>query len=368
MLRLDGLDSLCERLAWPVVTVGTFDGVHLGHRSVLSEVVGWARENNGTAVAVTLDEPPRRILTGDNPPLVTSVSHRLLLFERLGIDVCLVLPFTKKLAQTGADEFLRDVLIDGLGARGIVMGHGSAFGRNREGDEQFLMAHADEFGFEVRRAESVLVDGDPVSSTRIRAAVQAGEFELTKRLLGRPFSVLGTVVHGDGRGKELGFPTANLDVHHEVFPPDGVYAGRVNISGDAIPRVSSAPNEVEKISGEGFSEFPSPPNRGERVRVRGSQFVVPEGCYHALVSVGTRPTFEHPHDGEKPTRVIEIHLVDFEAEIYGRDMEVEILARIRKQKLFDNVEDLMEQMSDDLGRARAFLTRIAGDGSQKTRE
>jgi riboflavin kinase/FMN adenylyltransferase len=310
MRRVDGLENLPGNAPWPVVTVGTFDGVHVGHQRVLSEVVHWARANSGTAVVVTFEQPPRSVLTPENPPLVTSLPHRLVLLERLGVDLCLVIEFTRELAATGALEFVRRVFVKRLGAHGVVVGHGSGFGRDREGNEEFLRKCAGEFGFEVRTVPPVIIDGEIVSSSRIRSMVLRGDFEQAARLLGRPFSVFGTVVRGAGRGRELGFPTANLDLHHEIIPPDGVYVARAILDEETLP---------------------------------------------ALASIGTRPTFTHAHDAESVEHVVEIHLLEFDRPIYGRDVEAELLRRLRPQRRFADIDGLVVQMKDDLRRAREYF-------------
>ena len=312
MQRVDGLDSLPRALSWPVVSVGTFDGVHLGHRAVIGEVVRWAREKSGAAVAVTFEEPPKSTLTGEHPLLVTSLPHRLSLLASLSVDLVVVLDFTKELASLSAEEFVRRALLDGLGAKGIVLGHGSAFGRGREGNERFLRARQAEFGLEVRGVDAAMVDGRPVSSTRVRKAVLAGDLATAEKLLGRPFSVYGTVVRGDGRGRQLGFPTANLDLHHEITPPDGVYAAQAETAG---------------------------------------------GTHPALVSIGSQPTFAHERDGEPKRPVVEVYLIGFEGSLYGLDLEARFLKRLRAQERFADVEALTRRMHADLAAARDFLSR-----------
>jgi riboflavin kinase/FMN adenylyltransferase len=309
MRRVAGLEKLPRNAPWPVVTVGTFDGVHTGHQRVLSELVHWAHENSGTAVVVTFEQPPRAVLTAENPPLVTSLPHRLVLLERLGVDLCLVLDFTPELAATTAREFVRRVFVEGLHARGVVVGHGSAFGRHREGDEEFLKKCAVEFAFEVRSVPPVVVDAEVVSSSRIRGMVVQGDLDGAARLLGRPFSVFGTVVRGSGRGRALGFPTANMDLHQELRPPDGVYVARAVLDGES---------------------------------------------FRALASVGTRPTFARGSGAEAAEPVVEIHLLDFDRQIYGRDLEAQLLRRLRGQTEFADVKALIAQMKDDRRRADEY--------------
>jgi riboflavin kinase/FMN adenylyltransferase len=309
MRVIHGLEEPSGSLRWPVVTVGTFDGVHLGHQRVLSEAIRWARTVSGTAVVVTFEQPPRSLLARENAPLITSVPHRLMLLERLGLDVSLLLRFTPELACTSALDFVRRVFVEAIGARGVVLGHDCAFGRNREGNEELLRRHQADLGFEVRSVDAVMVDGEVVSSTRVRGAVLNGDFTLAGRLLGRVFSVFGTVVHGHGRGRGLGFPTANLDLHNEVTPPDGVYVARAAFGGETRP---------------------------------------------ALASIGTQATFAA---GVKPParRVIEIHLLDFDREIYDRDVEVQFLGRLRAQKRFSRPDELIRQMGRDVNDAREYF-------------
>jgi len=310
MRHIDGVENLGGRLPFPVVTVGTFDGVHVGHQRVLHEVVSWAKAESGTAVVITFEQPPRSVLIGGSPSLVTSMPHRLVLFERLGVDVCVVLQFTRRLAATDVGDFVRTVFVEGVGARGVVMGHGAAFGRNREGDEAFLRERAAGFAFDVRSVPAVLVDGEPVSSTRVRQAVMAGDFDLATRLLGRPFSVYGTVVRGAGRGRNLGFATANLDLQQEVVPPDGVYVATAAIDDRRLP---------------------------------------------AVVSVGSSPTFTSSSRNGTSGSVVEVHVLDFDREIYGADVEVEFVERIRAQKRFGDVDELVGQMMRDVEHAREYF-------------
>lgn len=261
-------------------------------------------------MVVTFEQPPRSVLIRKNSPLVTSLGHRLMLLERSGVDLCLVLEFTQELAATTAEKFVRDVFVERLHARGVVVGEGSVFGRGREGNEEFLRGCAGEFGFEVRNVPPVVVDGEPVSSSRIRGLVLEGNLEQAARLLGRPFSVFGKVVRGAGRGRGLGFPTANLDLEPSIVPPDGVYVARVIIDGTTVAAVGS---------------------------------------------IGIRPTFAGGRAEEDAERVVEIFLIDFDREIYGRKMETELLRRLRGQTKFATGEELARKMKDDVERVREYF-------------
>jgi riboflavin kinase/FMN adenylyltransferase len=303
MLTIRGLDKVRPGLfREPVVTLGTFDGVHLGHQAVVRETVLWARETGRSSVAVTFEDQPRRVLCGDPPRLLLPLSERLSLLGGMVLDGAVVAPFTHALADTPPEDFARDVLARRLGARGVVLGHDAAFGRNREGNAGFLRRIGRFLGFEVREVPPVSVDGAPVSSSRIRASLEQGDLAGAARLLGRNFALFGRVVAGRGRGKGLGFPTANLDLQHGVRPPEGVWAGRATVDGNPRP---------------------------------------------AVVSIGSTPTF-----GEGNPVCVEVHIPDFSGDLYGRDLKVEILRRIRAQKRFRSPAELAKAIAEDVRAAR----------------
>lgn len=288
-------------LKWPVVTLGTFDGVHLGHQKILSEAVHWAHGNGGEAVVITFSTHPRTITTGFPSECITSLNHRLLLMERLGIDIVLVLDFDRKLAATPAERFARKYFCSLIKARGVVLGFDNRFGKGGEGDANLLRRIGSDTGFDVREVGPVQIDGKPVSSTAIRNAICEGRLESAAAMLGRPVSLLGTVVSGEGRGRQLGFPTANLDLHHEARPPEGLYATRTNINGRT---------------------------------------------YKALVSIGSQPTFHAPGS---PV-VVEVYIDGFRADLYGRELEVVFIKKLREQEQFESSEELVAKMREDLKR------------------
>ena len=203
-----------------VVSIGVFDGVHLGHREILQRNVALARTLGARPTVVTFRDHPKQLLLGRAPRTLTSLEHRLELFRRAGIAHTLVLGFDERLRAMPAAEFAATVLVRGLGARRFVLGFDSKFGNSRSGTPEELRR----LGYEVEVVEQVLVRGRAVSSTAIREAVELGDLAAAQEMLGRPFAVYGDVVHGDGLGQRLGFPTANLDPHHELLPPNGVYA------------------------------------------------------------------------------------------------------------------------------------------------
>ena len=281
------------------VSVGVFDGVHLGHAAILREVV--ARAAGAVPAVLTFRRHPRLLLTGKAPPQITSLDHRLVLLERTGIKLALVANFDENLRDTSAEEFVRHWLVGRLGARVVVVGPDAKVGRNREGTPPRLAEIGRFLGFEVVVVPPVLVGGKPARSSAIREAIAAGDLEGAAALLGRRVSVMGTVVRGDARGRSIGFPTANLNLHHELHPPRGVYAVDVLLDGS---------------------------------RRRG------------VANIGLRPTFE---GGTR--EVVEVHLPRFEADLYGRTLEVEFLEKLRDEKKFASAADLSLAIRDDVDRA-----------------
>ncbi len=287
----------------PTCTLGVFDGVHMGHRFVIRECMSWAAERGGESVVVTFTEHPRGVIADRPPKLITPIEHRLNLFEELGVDHCLALTFTADLREMTAQDFAHRVFEDTLGAENVVLGHNCRFGKDREGSAEFLMANAKEFRFTAKKAPEIRVGQAILSSTNIRASIEAGDLEMASMMLGRPFSLFGTVVGGDKRGRTIGFPTANLDLHHGLLPPLGVYGCRVSLDGKV---------------------------------------------WNALTNIGVRPTFELGGDVQP---LVETHILDFAADLYGQDLEVVFLTRLRAEKKFDSVDALKAQIGLD---RRAF--------------
>ena len=304
MELLSGLESLPEpRMRSPIVTWGVFDGVHRGHRRVIEQVLSWARADGVSSAVVTFDRHPEEVLRNREVPLVTPLGERLRLIGALGVDFCVMLNFTIEFSKTSAEEFIRGIVAGRMAAKGIVLGHDSRFGRDRTGDLDFLTRLGRDVGLEVRHSDPEIFNGRPVSSSLIREVIFAGRLEEATFLLGRPPSVIGTVVRGERRGTKLGFPTANLELHHAVRPPPGVYAAEVPLEG----------------------------------RV-----------YRAVVNIGTRPTFQ-----QTGAETIEAHLLDYAGgDLYGRVVEVRFIARIRDEKKFDGPDALKRQITADIDVAR----------------
>jgi riboflavin kinase/FMN adenylyltransferase len=292
-----------------VVSIGVFDGVHLGHRAILRCNVARAAELGARPTVVTFRDHPKQLLLGRAPRTLTSLEHRLELFRRAGIEHTLVLGFDERLRAMPAAEFAREVLVRGLGARRLVLGFDSKFGHSRSGTPEELRR----LGYEVEVVEQVLVRGRAVSSTAIREAVELGDLEAAREMLGRPFAVYGEVVHGDGLGQRLGFPTANLDPHHELLPPNGVYACWAR----RPAREQDAPQA-------------------------------------AVVNIGLRPTLERT--GEAGPRV-EAHLLDFEGDLYGQVLELEFVLALRAERRFPSLDELCAQIERDVAAARGILLR-----------
>jgi len=290
-----------------VVTLGVFDGVHRGHAELIGRVVGAARGRDCDAAVVTFDRHPSLLLAHRPEPAITSLDHRLHLFGALGVDACVVVQFTEGVAQMPAEEFARRVLHDLLGARLLVLGFDARFGRGREGDLELCRRLGPEMGWEVESMPPVRVGGRPVSSTAIREAIELGELAEAERLLGRPFSLYGTVVRGDARGRRLGYPTANLDLHNELLPPEGIYVTRLFTDGEPLPSVTS---------------------------------------------IGRQPTFPEAAHTEP---VVEVHAIDRHIDLYGRDVEVQFIERLRGQVAFADSDALRRQIGRDVEAARRVL-------------
>jgi riboflavin kinase/FMN adenylyltransferase len=314
MRRFEGLDEITpDAFRRPVVTIGVFDGVHRGHRLVLDATLEQARRLEGEAGVLTFTTHPRAILRGERPLWLGSLEHRLVLFERAGIDFAITLPFTDEIRNLTGDEFVERVLVEKLGVAGVVLGFNSRFGKDRSGDRACLERNAERFGFRVVFPPDVHFGALHISSTGIRRAVGEGRIDAAAAMLGRPVSLLGRVVEGDRRGRTIGFPTANLDLLHEVRPPAGVYAGRVEIDGRE---------------------------------------------HLAMANIGTRPTFKEGQDPRTSTTV-EVHVLDFEGDLYGRLLEFHFVARLRDERKFPSVDALVRQLEADRERCRELAREEA---------
>lgn len=310
MELIRGLHNLRDKHRGCVATIGNFDGVHLGHRRVLEQVKAKAAELNLPSVAITFEPQPREFFAGDKaPPRLTRFDEKVRLLKAENIDRVLCLTFNKRLQSMSAEEFIDELLLKGLAVQHFVVGDDFRFGCDRAGDYNMLCESGDRHGFSVVNTATFLLDGDRVSSTRIRSALAQNDFTLAERLLGRRYTVTGRVLHGQKLGRQLGVPTANIRMHRFPCPMRGVYAVRV---------------------------------------------AMPDGSYeNAVCNVGMRPTV----NGVQP--VLEAHLLDFKGHLYGQLLSVEFLEFIRPEQKFDGLEQLKEQIFADIDQVRAYFAQNA---------
>jgi riboflavin kinase / FMN adenylyltransferase len=307
MIVFEGEAGIPRDSRGAVVTVGTFDGVHRGHQAVLAEIVRRARETERRAVLVTFHPHPLRIVRPElAPSLLTSPLEKKEILAQSGLDWAVFVRFTPALSRLSPREFVEEVLLGRVGMSELVIGYDHGFGRGRSGDADTLRAIGVELGFGVDVVGPVEAGEAAISSTRIRKAVSEGRMDEARAGLGRAYAFRGVVVRGEGRGRHLGFPTANLEVGdpEKLLPPPGIYA------------------------------------------VRG---VFPRGTVPGALHLGPRPTFQ----GSPPT--VELHLLDFEGDLYGEVVRVEVVERIRGVEAFTSVEALVERMHQDVARTRVIL-------------
>lgn len=308
---LAGLQACPRPERGTVVTIGAYDGVHLGHRALLARVRRMADDLGAAAAVVTFDRHPATVVRPESAPrLLTDLDQKLELLETTGMDYAHVIRFDEERSKESAEDFVRTVLVDCLAARAVVVGHDFHFGHRRRGNVPLLQQMGAELGFDVLGI-SLLADeaaGEPVSSTRIRRLLAEGDVVSASALLGRPHEVRGTVVQGDRRGRQLGYPTANVVVPGEILlPADGIYAG---------------------------------------------WYRRPDGSAHrAAISLGRRATF-HPH---AEASVLEAYLLDFDGDLYGERAAVRFVARLRDDARFESVDALVSQIDADVANARAVL-------------
>ncbi len=296
-----------------VVTVGTFDGVHRGHRAILEEIALRARAKGRHSVLLTFDRHPLRVVRPDEaPPLLTTPNEKKEILAQFELDYVAFVAFTLAFSRYTPEEFVREVLVRRLRAAELVIGYDHGFGRGRTGDVDVLRKLGQSWGFDVDVVAEIDVEGGPVSSTRIRQALARGDTSEAGRLLGRPYSIRGTVVHGFGRGRELGFPTANISPPppEKLLPAEGIYAVRASVRGE-----------------------------------------VREGLLH----LGPRPTFA----GSPPA--IELYLLDFDRDIYGEPVVVEFLERLREIRPFSTIAELVAQMREDRDIAIRYFSARRGE-------
>ncbi|HLX36486.1 MAG TPA: bifunctional riboflavin kinase/FAD synthetase [Candidatus Binataceae bacterium] len=291
--------------AYPVVALGNFDGVHLGHRAILKAAMDRARAAGGTAFALTFDPLPAKLLFPERAPkLILHPEDKLELLRISGIDGVIVINFTHEFSLIEPLDFVRDTLVGRIGAREVVVGHSVNFGHKRAGNASVMVELGREFGFDTTVVGPVKQGGIEVSSTKIRELISAGDLRMAAKLLGRYHFLRGPVVRGRERGRTIGFPTANLHSETEFVPPDGVYATRV---------------------------------------------ILDDGHYPSITNIGMRPTFNETE------RSIEAHIFDFNRDLYGQRIRLEVIERIRGEKKFASADELRQQIARDLSRVHEIL-------------
>jgi len=294
-----------------LLTVGVFDGVHLGHKYLISRLLEEAGQRNLLSGVVTFRQHPEELLSPRTRlPFLTDIEERIGLLKNEGVDFIITLSFTAELAQLSARQFV-SLLQKYLRMRGLVIGSDFALGKGREGDTNTLQKLGQDMNFSVTVVPPYMINDEVVSSTTIRKALAGGDMRKVQELVGRPFSLQGKVVTGAGRGVGLGFPTANLDISSEqARPPDGVYASWAHIDGKT---------------------------------------------YQSMVNIGQCPTF----GGGEST--VEAYLVDYQGDLYGRELQIDIVARLRDEKKFDTVEELKEQVAEDVRQGRTMLNSMGSN-------
>jgi riboflavin kinase/FMN adenylyltransferase len=282
------------------LAIGFFDGVHLGHQQVIRQTLADARQHEALPLVITFDRHPNTVVApGRVPPLIYSLPQKLRTIASLGADRLLLIPFDKALSEQTGEDFIRDLVRDLGQVQTLCVGANFLFGHKRAGDVQLLKRLGAELKFIVHGLAAISLDGKAVSSTRIREAIRLGQLDAASQMLGRPWSLAGTVVRGDGLGQKLGFPTANLDLSGLALPPHGVYA--VHAEAD-----------------------------GRR--------------YRSVLNIGLRPTLDRP----EPQLRVEAHLIDFTDDLYGRELEVTFLEKLRDEKKFASLGELREQIARDI--------------------
>ena len=287
----------------PVITIGNFDGVHLGHQKILKKTIQRARALGGVAVVYTFHPHPLKVVRPEaEPQSISTFEEKVRLIDGLGIDFLICENFTRQFAEQPPEEFIKNIIVDRIHPREIIIGHDYAFGKNRKGSIELLQKMGDIFHFKVQVIDNITIKNIPVRSTTVRRLITLGKVSLADKLLGRPYSLSGRVVHGKQR--RIGFPTANLSPGKNLIPKNGVYAIRAQ---------------------------------------------TPHGVFHGIVNVGYNPTFDNDR------LAIEAHLFNFSGDLYGRDITILFIKRVRGEKKFSDVPALVKQIERDIAFTKRFL-------------
>ena len=307
MRIIRGTKNLTGPIPYPVMAIGNFDGVHVGHQKLFRRAEKLASQNNGTPIAFTFEPHPLKIIAPEKvPPLLTQFRKKMELIESFGIDLVICADFTRKFADQQPREFSKNILYEKIGVKQVVVGFDYAFGRGREGTIPYLKKMGEEFGFKVQVVEPFKVQGQTVSSSHVRDLLESGQVELAREFLGRDYSIVGPVIAGYKTGQAIGFPTANIDTSKVQIPGTGVYAVRV---------------------------------------------MHENSSYDAVANVGFNPTFN------RDRLSVEVHIFNFNEVIYSREIEVQFVARIRNEIAFKSAGDLVVQISQDIEKTKKILER-----------
>ncbi len=308
MRLIRGIYNLRPEHQGGVATIGNFDGVHRGHQAVIRQLSAEAERLGCDITVITFEPLPQDYFLGDKAPgRLTPLRDKFIALEKLGVEQMLCLPFNRRLAELSADDFIRQVLVDGLRIQSLVVGDDFRFGKNRSGDFALLARAGEQHGFAVQKTETFSEGGERISSSRIRALLEAGKIQKANQLLGRPYTMSGRVIEGDKRGREIGYPTANIRVGRRVSPLRGIFVVEVN----------------------GIADHPLP----------------------GVCSIGTRPTVNYRGF------LIEVHLLDFTGDLYGRRLEVVWLKKLRNEEKFASIDLMVRQIEKDEADARTFFQR-----------
>lgn len=303
-----------------VATIGTFDGVHIGHVAIIRSLVDTVRREGGESVLINFHPHPRLVLFPENNPLrlLHTLEEKIALLETLGLDKLLVIPFSREFSRLNSTQFIRDILVGAIGVNKLIIGYDHHFGKNRTGNIDELQTLSTDYGYEVEEIPAQLIDEAAVSSTKIRQALISGQVEVAHKFLGYPYSYSGTVVHGEKQGRLLGYPTANLAPLDErkLIPADGIYFVRVSV-----------PDPIHSaLASESF---------------------------YGMMSIGKKPTmgeFERSH---------EVYIFDFNRDVYGQVLRVHFLAYLRPEEKFAGIPDLIAAMRKDEERSRELINQLA---------
>jgi len=311
MITLIGTEEIEPIQNYPVVAIGNFDGLHLGHQAILAKTIEHAKAKNGTSVVLTFRPHPSQIIAPEKPTLLlTPFEDKIRLLESFGIDMVLLVEFNKEFSHQTPHEFAQDLLFQKIGCKEVIIGERFAFGKNRSGTVGDLTTLGKQFGFTVFVQQNFTLNGAIVSSSRIRTLLQEGNINLASKMLSRPYTLSGEVISSEGRGKILGVPTANINLTGKLLPKRGIYVARVALN-----------------------HHPT--------------------LHNGIAYIGSKPTFQ-----KQETTQIEVHLFDFHKDIYGKTIEISLLSWIRADETFNTPDALIKQMQKDIKKAKSILNQL----------